>query len=88
MWRPQEGVRCPGTGVTDGCELPCGCWELNPGPLEKLLTAEPSLQPLIQWCNAVETANVFPLVSVLLSIKPRASHMVSSTLPRKHAHNP
>jgi hypothetical protein len=22
-----------GTGVTDGCELPCGCWELNLGPL-------------------------------------------------------
>jgi hypothetical protein len=35
-------------GVTDGCELPSGCWELNPGPLEEqqvLLTAEPSYQP-------------------------------------------
>jgi hypothetical protein len=35
--------------ITDGCEPPCGCWELNPGPLEEqsvLLTAEPSLQPL------------------------------------------
>jgi hypothetical protein len=34
--------------ITDGCEPPCGCWELNSGPLEKwpvLLTAEPSLQP-------------------------------------------
>jgi hypothetical protein len=33
----------------DGCEPPCGCWELNSGPLEELsvlLTAEPSLQPL------------------------------------------
>ena len=32
----------------DGCELPCGCWELNSGPLEEqsvLLTAEPLLQP-------------------------------------------
>ena len=30
-------------------KLPCGCWELNPGPLEEqpvLLTTEPSLQPL------------------------------------------
>jgi hypothetical protein len=29
-----------------GCELPCGCWELNSGPLEEqpmLLTTEPSL---------------------------------------------
>jgi hypothetical protein len=32
--------------ITDGCEPPCGCWELNSGPLEEqsvLLTAEPSL---------------------------------------------
>jgi hypothetical protein len=33
--RPQEGVGSSGTEVTDGCESPCGCWELNPGPLEK-----------------------------------------------------
>jgi hypothetical protein len=34
--------------ITDGCEPPCGCWELNSGLLEEqsvLLTAEPSLQP-------------------------------------------
>jgi hypothetical protein len=33
--------------ITDGCEPPCGCWELNSGPLEEqsvLLTTEPSLQ--------------------------------------------
>jgi hypothetical protein len=32
--------------MTDGCEPPCGCWELNSGPLEEqsvFLTAEPSL---------------------------------------------
>jgi hypothetical protein len=32
--RPAEGVRYPGTGVTDGCEPPCRCWELNPESLE------------------------------------------------------
>jgi hypothetical protein len=35
--------------IADGCEPPCGCWELNSGPLEEqpvLLTSEPSLQPL------------------------------------------
>ena len=21
--------------VMDGCELPCGCWDLNSGPLEE-----------------------------------------------------
>jgi hypothetical protein len=34
--------------ITDGCEPPCSCWELNSGPLEEqsvLLTAEQSLQP-------------------------------------------
>jgi hypothetical protein len=34
--------------ITDGCEPPCGCWDLNSGPLEEqsvLLTTEPSLQP-------------------------------------------
>jgi len=32
--------------ITDSYELPCGCWDLNPGSLEEqpvLLTAEPSL---------------------------------------------
>jgi hypothetical protein len=44
--------------VTDGCEPPCGCWDLNSGPLEKqsvLLTAKPSLQPprspFLQSCS-------------------------------------
>jgi hypothetical protein len=35
--------------ITDGCEPPFGCWELNSEPLEEqsvLLTAESSLQPL------------------------------------------
>ena len=34
--------------ITDGCESPCGCWDLNSGPLEEqavLLTTEPSPQP-------------------------------------------
>ena len=34
--------------ITDGCEPPCGCWDLNSGPLEEqslLLTSKPSLQP-------------------------------------------
>jgi hypothetical protein len=45
-WTPSEAVRFPGTEVTDGCEPPCGGWELNPGLLEEhllLLNAKPSL---------------------------------------------
>jgi hypothetical protein len=44
--------RCPGTGVTDSGELPCGSWELNLDPLEKqsvLLTSESSLQPTLKF---------------------------------------
>jgi hypothetical protein len=34
--------------IMDGCEPPCGCWDLNSGPSEEqsvLPTAEPLLQP-------------------------------------------
>jgi hypothetical protein len=44
--------------ITDGCEPPCGCWDLNSGPSEEqsvLLTAEPSLQP----CNYVSSLHPF-----------------------------
>jgi hypothetical protein len=30
---PEEGKN----PITDGCELPCGCWELNTRPLEEQL---------------------------------------------------
>jgi hypothetical protein len=35
--------------ITDGCDSPCGFWELNSGPLEEqsvLLTTEPSIEHL------------------------------------------
>jgi hypothetical protein len=50
-WCPQRSnkdIKPLGTGVTDGCELPCRCQEQDPGPLQKqqmLLISEPSLQP-------------------------------------------
>ena len=45
-----EGVGSHRPKVIGICDLPYGCWELNPGPLEEqpvLLTAEPSLQSLL-----------------------------------------
>ena len=68
-----EGARSPATGVTDSCELPCGYWELNPGPLEEqpvLLTTEPSPQPEYTILNAeffsckVETESYWSLEEV------------------------
>ena len=41
-------VECASDPITDGCEPPCGCWELNSGPMWEqsvLLTSESSLQP-------------------------------------------
>jgi hypothetical protein len=43
-------VSSPGAGVIGPCELACGFWELNLGPLEEqpvLLTAKPSLLPAL-----------------------------------------
>ena len=42
--------------IADGCESPCGCWELNSGLLEEqtmLLTAEPSLQAGSRDCDVL-----------------------------------
>lgn len=45
--RLKESIRCSQTGVTDHCEPPFKCQELNPGPVEEcqFSTAESSLQP-------------------------------------------
>lgn len=32
--RLEEGIAFPGTGVTDGYKLSCGCWDSNPSHLE------------------------------------------------------
>jgi hypothetical protein len=45
----QTGQKRASDPITDGYQPPCGCWELNSGPLEEqsvLLTAEPPLQTL------------------------------------------
>jgi hypothetical protein len=58
--RSEEDTRYPGTGLRAGCELPCGCWELNLGPMQELqvfLTAELSLQPLM-YILLVESMDV------------------------------
>ena len=45
QWRLEEGIRNPGTRMTQTqvCELPCGCWESNLGPLQMVLTSELAL---------------------------------------------
>jgi len=56
--------------ITDGCEPPCGCRELNSGPLEEqsgLLTAEPSLQPNI----------------LLIRVQPLLAHHPTEVMEKK-----
>ena len=49
-WHPrksEKGIRCPGTGVKNGYEPPCGCWKSNLGSSVRAVNAlngEPSTQ--------------------------------------------
>ena len=64
-------IRSSETEITDGCELPCGCWELTPSTLEEqqvLLTSEPSLLPKIFpiflfQCNPKNHCSIFRFCS-------------------------
>lgn len=54
VWNSEGGVGSPGTGVSGGCQPPCGDWELNAGPQGEqpvLLTIEPPLQPHLNILN-------------------------------------
>ena len=53
--RSEKGVGSSGTGVTDGCEPPCKCWELNLGPLQEqqvFLTTKLSLESHLLFLTA------------------------------------
>ena len=58
--------------ITDGCEPPCSCWELNSGPLEEqsvLLTTELSLQPpsLLFSCPTYCPFSALPTLCLMVS---------------------
>jgi hypothetical protein len=58
----EEDIKAPGIGVTDGCELPCGCWELK-SPLQEqpvLLTTEPSPQSWLQLFKTPSSVSASP----------------------------
>ena len=58
-----KGVRSLGTAGLGSGELPCGCWELNSGPLEEQ-SVLPSAEPLLQ----LPDSNV---LMILLGLKNR-----------------
>jgi hypothetical protein len=74
--------------IADGCEPPCGCWELNSVPLEEqsgLLTTEPSLQPHSLPFSALLTAGECVCVCVHTHTRARV-HKHSHTHTHTHTH--
>lgn len=41
-------LRFPATESTDACEPSCGCWELNPDPLQEQQALSPTAEPSLQ----------------------------------------
>ena len=84
-----EDARSSGTRVTDSCELSCGCWRLNLGPLEEqpvLLTAEPSFQPLfIDFYVYLYLYIFFNLYLYILCIF-KGPAIISRSKPAYHKH--
>ena len=75
----------------DGCEPPCGCWDLNSGPLEEqpvLLPTEPSratelfrlIEPVIFFFNHFNVVFVFLSVCgyAHMSVGPEHGRVVGS----------
>ena len=50
--------------IIDGCEPPCGCWELNSGPLEEQSVLLTALQP----SPSLSTNEISPSSTLILSI--------------------
>jgi hypothetical protein len=60
-----KGVRSSGTRVIDSCELPCGCWELIPCPLEEwpvLLPAEGGFKERSSEAKHERSAHCHPVL--------------------------
>lgn len=51
-WKAKEAIKSPGTEVMDGCEPPCGCYELNTGLLPQVpLSTETPFKP---WVSSLK----------------------------------
>ena len=64
---PEEGINL----ITDGCEPPCGRWNLNSGPREEqsgLLTAEPSPSTIFLFLNDMTITVLWSRVLFHLSL--------------------
>lgn len=66
-WFPwkSEGIESPGTGVTDSCELPEGCWETNLGPGSSARAAR------VLTCQAISQAQILTPVNSGINLQMR-----------------
>lgn len=53
---PEEGVGLLGTAAADSCESLCGCWELDPGPLEEHPMPPIAISPALIFGFLIGTA--------------------------------
>jgi hypothetical protein len=89
MWVHCSCLQTHQDPITDGCEPPCGCWELNSRPLDEqsvLLTAEPSLQPPVPhifkyYVPNVQSINIKLLMSFQSATEPRSRYYAPAPLP-------
>ena len=63
LHRSEEGTKSSATAVMDGCEPPCGCWELNLNLLQEqvFLTATVQPRPFLGWWQSSFTDATLPL---------------------------
>lgn len=78
-----------GSGVTDACEPPCGCWKLNLGPLgeqQMLLSPEPSLQPHIFNVGSGNQTQVLALPTKLSPSLCSPHYRIGRVMPGAFTH--
>lgn len=57
LWRQEEGIRFLGTGITDGCKLPCGCWKLKLDSATSVLSYKFISSPIFVTSNKIVFMN-------------------------------
>lgn len=72
LQRSEESAKTSGTRVSDDCELPFRCWEMNPGTLEDLLKPPEFLQ--------FSGALVNPFPHQFPSLQPLSSFLTGVTV--------
>ena len=63
--------------ITDGCEPPCRCWELNSSPLEEQIANHEGISPALSTFF-LDCGEIFNDLIIPTSLLPRLWDLVSS----------